>query len=70
MTAFMNTFVTIYELEISYSFNPRMVGTLKSSPHPRIGHLYPLMMIHGTIIPYLKKIQKTKKSHGTPLEFC
>ena len=24
----------------------------------------------GTVIPYLKKIQKNHKSHDTPLEFC
>ena len=31
---------------------------------------YPTMMILGTVIPYLKKIEKIYESHDTPLEFC
>ena len=34
------------------------------------GHIYPTMMILGTVIPYLKKIQKIYESHDTPPEFC
>ena len=34
----------------------------------KICHTYPTMMKLGTVIPYLKKIQKTHKSHDTPLE--
>ena len=36
---------------------------------PKICHIYPTMMKLGTVIPYLKKIQKIYKSRDTPLEF-
>ena len=40
-------------------------------PHfPKICHIYLIMMKLGTVIPYLKKIQKIYGSRGTPLEFC
>ena len=31
---------------------------------------YPTIMKLGTVVPYLKKIQKIYKSRDTPLEFC
>ena len=31
---------------------------------------YPTLMKLGTVIPYLKKIQKIHKSSDTPLVFC
>ena len=31
---------------------------------------HPTMKKLGTVIPYLKKIQKIHKSRDTPLEFC
>ena len=34
------------------------------------GYIYPTMMILGTVIPYLKKIQKIYESHDTPPKFC
>ena len=37
---------------------------------PKICHTYPIMMKLGTIIPYLKEIQKLYKSRDTPLKFC
>ena len=37
--------------------------TLKSVTHPT-------MMKLGTVIPYLKEIQKIYKSRDTPFEFC
>ena len=37
---------------------------------PKIYHTYPTMMKLGTVIPYLKKIQKLYESRDTPLEFC
>ena len=40
------------------------------APFHRICHIYPTMMKLGTLIPYLKNIQKIYKSHDTPLEFC
>ena len=40
------------------------------SPLPKIRHRYPTMMKLGTVIPYLRKIQKIHKSHDTSLEFC
>ena len=40
------------------------------SPLPKICRTYPKMMKLGTLIPYLKKIQKIYKSQDTPLKFC
>ena len=39
-------------------------------PLPKIHHTYPTMMKLGTVIPYLRKIQKMYKSCDTFLEFC
>ena len=36
----------------------RMTGGGKKAPLPKICHIYPTMMKLGTVIPYLKKIQK------------
>ena len=36
----------------------------------KICHTHPTMMKLGTVIPYLKKIQKAYKSRITPLENC
>ena len=42
----------------------------KKTPHlPKIYHTYPTMMKLGTVIPYLRKIQKIYESLDTPLEF-
>ena len=45
-------------------------GGGKKTPLPKICHTYPTMMKLGTVITYLKKIQKIYKSRDTPLEFC
>ena len=37
---------------------------------PKICHTYRTMMKLGTVIPYLRKIQKIYKSRDTSLEFC
>ena len=37
---------------------------------PKICHTYLTMMKPGTVIPYLKKIQKTYESRDTPPKFC
>ena len=37
-------------------------------PLPNICHTYLTMMKLGTVIPYLRKIQKMYKSRDTPLE--
>ena len=39
-------------------------------PLPKICHTYPTTMKLGTVIPYLKEIQKIYESRVTPLEFC
>ena len=39
------------------------------SPHLKICNTYPIMMKLGTVIPYLRKIQKMYESRDTPLEF-
>ena len=44
-------------------------GRQKYPPSPKpVTH--PTMKKVGTVIPYLKKIQKIHKSRDTPLEFC
>ena len=45
-------------------------GGPKRPPLPKICHTYPTMMKLGTVIPYLKKIQKIYESRDTPPEFC
>ena len=42
----------------------------KKAPLSNICHTYPAVMKLGTVIPYLKKIQKIYESRDTPLEFC
>ena len=42
----------------------------KKAPIPKICYTCPTMMKLGTVIPYLKKIQKIYKSRDTTLEFC
>ena len=37
----------------------------KMAPLPKICHTYPTVMKRGTVIPYLKKIQKTYESRET-----
>ena len=48
----------------------RMEGDRKAPSLSKICHTYPTLMKFGTVIPYLKKIQKIHKSYDTPLEFC
>ena len=46
-------------------------GAFLPSPFfPKICHTYPTIMKLGTVIPYLRKIQKMYKSRDTFLEFC
>ena len=42
----------------------------KKAPLPKICHTYPTMMKLGTVIPYLKKIQKIYESRDAPSDFC
>ena len=42
----------------------------QKGPLPKICHIYPAIMTFGTVIAYLKKIQKIYKSRDAPLEFC
>ena len=37
---------------------------------PKVCHTYPTTMKLGTVIPYLKKIQKIYESRETPPEYC
>ena len=39
-------------------------------PISKTCHIYPTIMRLGTVLPYLKKIQKIHKSCDIPLEFC
>ena len=45
-------------------------GGLKRRLFSKICNTYPAMMKLGTVIPYIKKIQKIYKSRDTLLEFC
>ena len=45
-------------------------GGAKRSPLLKLCHTYRTMMKLGTVIPYLKKIQKIYESRDTPPEFC
>ena len=45
-------------------------GEGKKAPLPKTCHTYLAMIKLGTVIPYLKKIQKIYESLDTPLEFC
>ena len=45
-------------------------GGSQKAPLPKICHTCLKMMKLGTVIPYLKKIQKIYKSRDIPLEFC
>ena len=44
-------------------------GGAKRPPRPKICHRYPTMMKLGTVIPYLKKIQKIYESRDIPSQF-
>ena len=44
-------------------------GPKKLPPLPKICHTYPTMMKVGTVILYLKKIQKIYESRDITLEF-
>ena len=44
-------------------------GGAKKSPLPKICHTYPTMTKFGTVISYLKKIQKIYESRDTR-DFC
>ena len=46
------------------------MGGGKKAPLPKICHTYPIMMKLGTVIPYLKKIQKIYESRDAPPDFC
>ena len=45
-------------------------GRAKKAPFSKIYHRYPAMMKLGTVIPYLKKIQKIYESRDTPLRLA
>ena len=45
-------------------------GSQKGTPLPKICLTYPTVMKLGTVIPYLKKIQKIYESRDAPSEFC
>ena len=48
----------------------RIGGGAFLPPLPKIRHTYPTAMKLGTVISYLRKIQKMYKSRDTSLEFC
>ena len=45
-------------------------GGSEKAPLPKICHTYSTMMKRGTVVAYLKKIQKTYELRDTTLEFC
>ena len=42
----------------------------QKAPLPKIFHTYPTMMKLGTVISYIKNIQKIYESRDTPPEYC
>ena len=42
----------------------------KMPPLPKICHTHSTVMKLGTVIPYLKKIEKIYESRDAPLDFC
>ena len=64
---------------LQFKFNPiqdgpfwccSRMGVGKKSLLPKICSIYCSVMKLGTVIPYLKKIQKLYESRDTPLELC
>ena len=45
-------------------------GRAKRPPFPKICRTHPTVMKLGTVIPYLKKIQKIYESRDTHPEIC
>ena len=45
-------------------------GGGQKGPFPKISHTYPAMMKLGTVIPYLKKIQKYMNHVTQPLKYA
>ena len=46
------------------------MGVDQKGPLPKICHTYPTILKLGTVIPYLKKIQKIYESCDISLKFC
>ena len=79
MGLFKGLIIVRIEFDVSF-FNPiqdglfrgcsRMGGGLFGPPLSKIRHTYPTMMKLGTVIPYLRKIQKMYKSRDTYFDSC
>ena len=80
-TEFLKVFIILWYFVISWFFYPYLgrdfLGLLtdggrglQNRPLPKFCHTYPTMIKLGTVISYLKKIQKTYKSCDTPNKFC
>ena len=65
---YQNTILTLFRVGIFEAAHGWGGG--KKTPFPKICHTYHAMMKLGTVIPYLKKIQKIYESRDTPPEFC
>ena len=70
MQAQPTTLLTLFRMGIFGAAHGWGVGGTKSPPLLKISHIYPTMMKLGTVIPYLKKIQKIYESPDTPLDLC
>ena len=63
--------LTLFRMSIFGSAHGwRRVVQKSIAPLPEICHTYPTMMKLGTVIPYLKKIQKMYESRDTLPDFC
>ena len=78
---FLERVISLFEsFKSGRTFNPiqdghfrgcsRMAGGRQKGLLPKITHIYPTMMKLGTVIPYLKEIQKIYESCDTTPDFC
>ena len=65
------TLLTLFRMSIEHFWGrSRMGGGGQKATLPKICDTNAPIMKHGTVIPYLEKIQKIYESLDTPSEFC
>ena len=61
---------TIYPIQDGLFRGCSRMGEAFLPPLPKIRHTYPTVMKLGTVITYLRNIQKMYKSRDTFIDFC